>query len=120
VGVALHGDWSGESGDGKRTVDLREGVAHGFAGPVTSADGCCGNQDEDERNEDDDGSEKNAAACGEIAGFSVLHGLVEIAPGNQGRLGWVWIVGVHALIQSLNGGMCRGVEAMLSAVMLGH
>ena len=119
MGVALDGDWSGESGDGESPVDLRKGIAHRFAGPVTPTHECCGNQHQNERDEDGYGPDKDTAAVGgDIANFSVLHALVDRASGEQGRLRRIWIVGVHALIQSLNGGICRGVEALLSAVML--
>ncbi len=38
--VALDGDGSGEAGDGEVAVELREGVAHGVAGPDARAEEC--------------------------------------------------------------------------------
>ena len=48
VGVALDGDGSGEAGDGDGAVELREGVAHGVAGPDAGAE-----EGGDEKNESD-------------------------------------------------------------------
>ena len=53
VGVALDGDGSREAGDGEAAVELREGVAHGVAGP--DARGEEGGDEQDERDDEGDG-----------------------------------------------------------------
>lgn len=68
VGIALNGDGSREAGDGEGSVDLREGVAHGFARPVAPADEGDSHEDTGEGDEDSDGSDEDAASSyGEIA-----------------------------------------------------
>ena len=119
VGVALDGDGSGEAGDGEGAVDLREGVAHGVADPVASADEGDGGEEEDERNEDGDGSEEDATAA-ERRGCLVRYCacLVVETAGEQGRLGWVWIVGDSCADSKSKWSVGRSVE-VASAVMLG-
>ena len=106
LGVALDGDGSGKSGDGEGPVDLRQGIAQGVAGPVASADEGGDGEEDDKRDGNGDDAEKIAAeACGEVAlGGGILVGE---AAGEQSRIGWNWIVGVHVLIQSLNAALVR-------------
>lgn len=117
LSVALDGDGSGESGDGERAVDLRERVAQGFASPVSSAEEGDGCEEEEEREEDGDGTEEDAAAtAGEVAPFCVWRVLFERAAGEQCRLRRVRIVGIHALVQSLNG-VRAGVSTRRGALL---
>ena len=110
VGVALDGDGSGEAGDGEGAVDLREGVAHGLAGPVASADEGDSSEEEGEGDEDGDGSEEDATAARGESAFpeSAVVGCVWGTAGEQRRFGGSWIVEIHALIQSLNGELAKG------------
>ena len=65
LGVALHGDGSGESGDGDGAVELREIVAHDVVGP-----GACGVEEDDE--EQEERGEAEADDFGEDGGLDGL------------------------------------------------
>ena len=124
VRVPLNGYGGGEPGDGESAVDLGKGIAQGLMGPVASPDHGCDDQDKGKRDEDDDGAEEDtAAASGEATIFKVLRRPGCGAAGEQCGLGWGWIEGVHALIESLNGG-CAGLSrrqrALLCSDVLEH
>lgn len=75
---------------------------HRLFGPEMSGDQRSSNQDEKEGDKNGDRSKKDASpAFGETPAFCLVL-VFTGATGEQGWLGWVWIVGIHALIASLN------------------
>lgn len=108
VRIALDGDGRGEASNGESAVNLWQGIAHCILGPEMSGNQDCGDQDEKKGDKNGDRSEKNASATlGEAATFWLVL-VFAGAAGEQGWLGWVWIVGVHALIASLNAAFGSG------------
>ena len=111
VRVALNGYGGGETGDGESAIDLGKRIEQGIMDPVASTEEGCDDQDKDEGTEDDYGAEEETAAeSGEAALFWVLCMRVCGLASEQYRFGWVWIEGVHALIESLNAELYRAVE----------
>jgi len=93
-----------------------EGVAY----PIAAADQCDSGEDNDQWGKNGEGSDEGAATQGgEVVRFCGVRLFFLGTAGEQGGLGWCWIVGIHALIQSLNGALRRSIDAAGRAVMLG-
>lgn len=102
VSVALNRDRSREAGDGDRAVDLRKGVVHGLTRPEAAPDEGGGYEKNRKGKENGESSEEDAAAsCDEITSCGVWRRVRGVS-GKQCPFGWGWIVGIHALVQSLN------------------
>jgi len=97
MGVALDGDGSGETGNGDGSVELREGVVHSLANPVSRED------EADDRQEKDDGGEDDDDATDDEAASGLLRDLLRSEGDVGDRVGGGEMRQVHGLIASVNG-----------------
>ena len=96
VVVALNGDGSREAGEGDSPVELREGVAHGLAEPVTRDDEAddAEKKDKDRQREEDAATSSLPRSLFRAEGFVGDHvGVRQMRKthGLDGKCKWCWL-----------------------------